>query len=46
MGAITGGIAEVYYGGVPEHIRKENQKRLHNEFIDIMSKFYQKFVQK
>lgn len=21
--AITGGIAEAYYGGVPEHIRKE-----------------------
>ena len=27
MGAITGGIAEAYYGGVPEHIRKEVLKR-------------------
>ena len=46
MGAITGGIAEAYYGGVPEHIRKEVQKRLPNEFIDVMQKFYQKFVKK
>ena len=46
MGAITGGIAEAYYGGVPEHIRKEVLKRLPNEFIDVMSRFYQKFVEK
>ena len=46
MGAITGSIAEAYYGGVPEHIRKEVLKRLPNEFIDVMSKFYLKFVEK
>ena len=46
MGAITGGIAEAYYGGVPEHIRKEVLKRLPNEIIDVMQKFYQKFVEK
>ena len=46
MGAITGGIAEAYYGGVPEHIRKEVLKRLPNEFIEVMQKFYQKFVEK
>ena len=46
MGAITGGIAEAFYGGVPEHIRKEVLKRLPNEFIDVMSKFYLKFVEK
>ena len=46
MGAITGGIAEAYYGGVPEYIRKEVLKRLPNEFIDVMSKFYLKFVEK
>jgi len=44
MGAITGGIAEAYYGGVPEHIRKEVLKRLPNEFIDVMQRFYQKFM--
>ena len=46
MGAITGGIAEAYYGGVPEHIRKEVLKRLPNEFIDVMQKFYQKFIER
>ena len=46
MGAITGGIAEAYYGGVPEHTRKEVLKRLPNEFIEVMQKFYQKFVEK
>ena len=44
MGAITGGIAEAFYGGVPEHIRKEVLKRLPDEFIEVMQKFYQKFV--
>ena len=46
MGAITGGIAEAFYGGVPEHIRKEVLKRMPNEFIEVMQKFYQKFVEK
>ena len=45
MGSITGGIAEAFYGGVPEHIRKEVLKRLPDEFIDVMRKFYQKFVE-
>ena len=46
MGAITGGIAEAFYGEVPEHIRKEVVKRLPTEFIEIMQRFYQKFVEK
>jgi len=46
MGAITGGIAEAYYGGVPKHIRKEVLKRLPNEFIGVMHNFYQKYVEK
>lgn len=46
MGAITGGIAEAFYGGVPEHIRKEVLKRLPNEFIEVMQRFYQTFVEK
>ena len=44
MGAITGGIAEAYYGGVPEHIKVEVLKRLPDEFIEVMRKFYLKFV--
>lgn len=46
MGAITGSIAEAYYGSVPEHIRKEVLKRLPDEFIEVMHKFYLKFVEK
>ena len=45
MGSITGGIAEAFYGGVQEHIRKEVLKRLPDEFIEVMRKFYQKFVE-
>lgn len=43
-GVITGGIAEAFYSGVPEYIRKEGLKRLPTEFVDIMSRFYKKFV--
>lgn len=44
MGAIAGGIAEAYYGGVPEHISKEVVRRLPREFMEVMQHFYQKFV--
>ena len=44
MGAITGGIAEAYYGNVPVHIRKEVLKRLPNDFIEVLQKFYCKYV--
>ena len=46
MGAITGAIAEAYYGGVPEHIKQEVLKRLPDEFIDVMSRFYRRFVER
>ena len=44
MGAITGAIAEAYYGGVPEHIRSEVIKRIPQEFINIMTNFHRTFV--
>jgi ADP-ribosylglycohydrolase len=46
MGAITGGIAEAYYKEIPQYIREEVLKRLPNEFIDIMQRFYEMFVDK
>jgi len=46
MGAITGGIAEAYYGGVPESIKTEVVKRLPDEFVDIMTRFWKKFIAK
>ena len=39
MGAITGGIAEAYYGGVPDFIKEEVIKRLPDEFVTVMRKF-------
>lgn len=44
MGAITGGIAEAYYKEIPQYIKEEVLKRLPDEFIDILEKFYEKFV--
>lgn len=44
MGAITGGIAEAFYGGVPTSIQEEVLKRLPQEFIYVMEKFYDRFV--
>lgn len=38
MGAITGGIAEAYYGGVPAAIKEEVLKRLPDEFVTVMRK--------
>ena len=46
MGAITGGIAEAYYGVVTEHISKEVLNRLPDEFIEVMQRFYSRFVDK
>lgn len=44
MGAITGGIAEAFYGGVPDRISREVLKQLPEQFIDVMQKFHQVFV--
>jgi ADP-ribosylglycohydrolase len=44
MGAITGGIAEAFYGGVPEHISNEALKRLPDEFITVLRTFSDLYV--
>lgn len=46
MGAITGGIAEAFYKEIPLHIKEEVLKRLPTEFIEVMHKFYDRFVAK
>lgn len=40
LACITGGIAEAYYGMVPDHIARETYQRLPDEFIQVMNKFY------
>ena len=44
MGAITGAIAEAFYGGVPDEIAKEVIERLPQPFITVMINFYDKFI--
>lgn len=46
MGAITGAIAEAYYKEIPGYIKEEVIKRLPDEFITVMQKFYNKFIEK
>ncbi len=41
---IAGGIAEAFYGGVPEAIAHEVRKRLPGEFIEVIERFYTRFV--
>ena len=40
LACITGGIAEAFYGQVPDHIARETYSRLPEEFIQLMNKFY------
>lgn len=42
MAAIAGGIAEAYYKEIPSYIVDKVQKRLPQEFIDVMQQFYEK----
>jgi ADP-ribosyl-[dinitrogen reductase] hydrolase len=39
LACITGGIAEAYYKGVPEHILNETMKIIPAEFIEILDRF-------
>jgi ADP-ribosylglycohydrolase len=44
IACITGGIAEAYYGGVPEEIAAEGRARLPGEFVKILDDFME-FIQ-
>jgi len=39
IAAMTGSIAEAFYGGVPEWIADEVVKRLSEEFIEVIKRF-------
>jgi len=41
MACITGGIAEAFYGPIPENIALETRKRLPINFLKIIDKFYE-----
>jgi ADP-ribosylglycohydrolase len=40
LACIAGGIAEAFYGDIPEEIVGETRKRLPQEFLDIIDEFY------
>ncbi len=40
IACITGGIAEAFYGGVPEEIAEKGRSYLPQEFLDIVDEFY------
>jgi ADP-ribosylglycohydrolase len=44
LACITGGIAEAYYKGVPEHIADETMKIIHDEFINIIKLFSKEYL--
>jgi ADP-ribosylglycohydrolase len=39
MACIAGGIAEAFYGGVPEQIAREVRSRLPEGFLDVLARF-------
>jgi ADP-ribosylglycohydrolase len=41
IACITGGIAEAFYGGVPEKIAEKGRSYLPEEFLDIVDEFYE-----
>lgn len=42
IGAITGGIAQAFYGAVPASIAAETRKRLPEEFLEVIDRFEQR----
>lgn len=44
LACITGSIAEAYYRKVPEEIEREVRTRLPDELIEILDRFYERFI--
>jgi ADP-ribosylglycohydrolase len=43
LACIAGGIAEAYYGGVPEDIRQQAWERLDNQLRKVVEEFEQRY---
>lgn len=43
MACIAGGIAQAFYGGVPEDIAEQTRKRLPKRFLEIMDEFSERY---
>lgn len=46
MGAISGSIAEAFYGGVPENIRQECIRLLPADMLGVLHRFSEKYMKK
>lgn len=46
LACITGGIAEAFYGGVPDDVRTKVRKLLAPDLLVIVESFYRKYAQK
>lgn len=44
IACITGGIAEAFYGRVPEDIKSKVLLKLDQDMIEVISKFYNRFI--
>ncbi len=44
IACIAGGIAEAFYGGVPDDIRAEVLAKLNKDMLEIVYRFYDKFI--
>jgi ADP-ribosylglycohydrolase len=40
---IAGGVAQAFYGGIPDAVAQEARKRLPKEFLDLLAKFENRF---
>lgn len=45
LACITGGMAEAYYGGVPQDIREQALSRLDEPMVDVVNQFYDHYMQ-
>lgn len=46
LACMAGAVAEAFYGGVPDHIAQETLKRIPDQFIEVLEKFYDRFGSK
>ena len=44
IACIAGGIAEAFYGGVPEDIKSEVLPKLDENILEVITRFYDKFI--
>ena len=45
LACITGGMAEAFYGEVPQVIREQSLSRLDEAMVDVISQFYDQYMQ-